>query len=110
MRRKVYICAPLEEDILYCLNQFRRYVRFAHAEEVSPVGVHFYLLCYANQNVEDFQATIEERMSLLWYCDELWVFGEKYSEMMKQEISFCENINLPIRYVTEKEVKKKVGE
>lgn len=47
-------------------------------------------------------------MSLLWFCDELWVFGEVITEGMRQEINFCMNLNIKIRYIKESQLKDEI--
>lgn len=47
-------------------------------------------------------------MSLLWFCDEMWVFGDVISEGMEAEIRFCKNLNIRIRYITDTEVTKNI--
>ena len=48
-------------------------------------------------------------LSLLWFCDEIWVFGNTVTDGMKGEINFCKNLNIRIRYVTEAEIRAKMG-
>ena len=46
---------------------------------------------------------------MLWICDELWVFGQEITDGMKQELQFCKQLNIKTRYVSEKEIRKKIG-
>ena len=48
-------------------------------------------------------------MSLLWFCDEIWVFGDVITEGMRKEIDFCRNLNITIRYPKEREIIKVLG-
>ena len=41
--------------------------------------------------------------------DEIWVFGNTVTDGMKGEISFCKNLNIRIRHVTEAEIRAKMG-
>ena len=45
-------------------------------------------------------------LSLLWVCDEVWVFGDEITEGMKKEIIFAEKLNIKVKYISEKELKK----
>lgn len=47
--------------------------------------------------------------SLLWFCDEMWVFGDVISKGMQKEIDFCRIMNIRIRYITEDMIRKKLG-
>ena len=48
-------------------------------------------------------------MSLLWLCDELWLFGDTVTDGMKNELQFCKNLNIRIRKITENEIQKVIG-
>ena len=48
-------------------------------------------------------------LSLLWFCDELWVFGDEISEGMKSEIQFCRNLNIPVRKIRDCDIQKVIG-
>ena len=47
--------------------------------------------------------------SLLWFCDELWVFGDVITEGMQAEIQFCKTMNIRIRYINDNDLRKKLG-
>lgn len=47
--------------------------------------------------------------SLLWFCDEMWVFGDVISKGMQKEIDFCKTMNIRVRYVKDSEMRKKLG-
>ena len=48
-------------------------------------------------------------MSLLWLCDEVWVFGDTVTDGMRAELQFCKNLNIRARKITEKEIQKAIG-
>ena len=48
-------------------------------------------------------------MSLLWFCDELWIFGDEITEGMRSEIDFCKNLNIKTRAVKDSDVNKVLG-
>ena len=47
--------------------------------------------------------------SLLWFCDELWVFGDVITEGMQAEIQFCKTMNIRIRFIKDSAIQKKLG-
>ena len=49
-------------------------------------------------------------LSLLWFCDEMWIFGDEVTESMKAEMQFCKSLNIPVRKVRDDEIIKKIGE
>ena len=75
-------------------------------------GLDFYVFGETDDLQADSAAKIsfEERFSLIWFCDEMWVFGPVITKEMEREIEFCENLGMKVRYITEKEVTKKIGE
>mgnify|MGYP002513697702 CR=1 FL=1 len=58
---------------------------------------------------EERELGLSAGLSLLWFCDELWVFGDKISQGMQKEIKFCENLNIPIKYIKLNTVYRKLG-
>ena len=48
-------------------------------------------------------------LSLLWFCDEMWIFGDEETEGMKSEIQFCRNLNIRTRKIRDSEIRKKIG-
>ena len=48
-------------------------------------------------------------LSLLWFCDEMWVFGDEITEGMQREINFCKNLNIRVVYISDETVNKKIG-
>ena len=45
----------------------------------------------------------------MWFCDELWLFGDAVTDGMKNELQFCKNLNIRIRKITENEIQKVIG-
>ena len=49
-------------------------------------------------------------MSLLWFCDEVWVFSDQTTEGMRAEIKLAHNLNIKVRIIKEHEIKKVIGD
>ena len=47
---------------------------------------------------------VEARLALLKACDELWYCGDGVTKDMVTEIVFAKEHNIPVRYVTRKEL------
>ncbi len=109
MMKKVYICSPLGGDVAHNLEQIRRYTRFALMCGTAPVVPHFYALCLDDNKSNEREIGMAAGLSLLWFCDELWVFGNTVTEGMKSEIQFCKNLNIRIKSIREKEIRKVLG-
>lgn len=109
MMKKVYICAPLGGDVEGNLERVKRYTRYALMCGTAPVVPHFYALCLDDDNQKEREVGLAAGLGMLWFCDELWVFGQTVTEGMKPEIQFCKHLNIKTRYVSEKEIRKKIG-
>ena len=109
MMKKVYICAPLGGDVERNLERVKRYTRYALMCGTAPVVPHFYALCLDDNNEKEREIGLAAGLGMLWFCDELWVFGQNITEGMKQELQFCKHLNIKTRYVSEKEIRKKIG-
>ena len=109
MMKKVYICAPLGGDVEGNLERVKRYTRYALMCGTAPVVPHFYALCLNDNNQKEREIGLAAGLGMLWFCDELWVFGQTVTEGMKQEIQFCKHLNIKTRYESEKEIRKKIG-
>ncbi len=105
--KKVYLCFPF--DGKNSLEDTDRYVKYAILCGAAPVAPHLYAHCVDCSSCEDRQRICEAGQSLLWFCDELWVFGDILTPRMAEEIRFCESLNIRINYVNEKEVCRITG-
>ena len=104
MMKTVYICSPLGGDIAANLEKAKRYMRYALDCGTAPVVPPFYALCLDDANMEERELGQKAGLSLLWQCDELWVFGDAITAGMEEEIRLCKSLNIRVRYVSEKEM------
>ncbi len=109
MRKRVYICAPLGGDVTENLERAIQYTEYALKAGVAPVTTHFYALCLDDNNPKERALGMSAGMSLLWDCQELWIFGDKITAGMKEEIDFCKNLNIKIKKISNVEIKKVLG-
>lgn len=110
MMKKVYICAPLGGNVEENLRNVRRYTKYALLCGAAPVVPHFYAECLNDHNPKERELGMAAGLSLLWFCDEMWIFGDEVSEGMKAEMQFCKSLNIPVRKVRYNEINKKIGE
>lgn len=110
MTKKVYICAPLGGNIQENLKKAKQYARYALLCGTAPVVPHFYALCLNDNIHKEREIGMAAGLSLLWFCDEMWIFGDEVSEGMKAEMQFCKSLNIPVRKVWDDEINKKIGE
>ena len=105
----VYICAPLGGNTEENLKKVRRYAEYALRCGTAPVVPHFYAGCLDDNNPKDREVGLAAGMSLLWLCDEVWVFGDTVTDGMRAELQFCKNLNIRIQKITENEIQKVIG-
>ena len=110
MMKKVYICAPLGEDVYENIKKAILYTEYALKCGTAPVVPHFYALALDDEDEEEREMGMKAGISLLWFCDEMWIFGDEISKGMEKEIEFCKHLNIRTLKVTEYEIKKMLGE
>lgn len=108
--KKVYICSPLGGNIKENLQKVKEYTRYALMCGTAPVVPHFYALCLNDNIPKEREIGMAAGLSLLWFCDEMWIFGDEVTESMKAEMQFCKSLNIPVRKVRDDEINKKIGE
>ena len=112
MKKSVYICAPLggsPEAIRQNIENAKLYTRFALKSGVAPTTPHFLALCLDDNIPEERELGRSAAMSMLWNCQELWIFGHEITEGMQAEIDFCKTFNRKIRRIKYGEIKKLIG-
>ena len=108
--KKVYICAPLSGDVQGNLEKAKRYSEYALRCGAAPVTPHFYALCLDDNIPEEREMGMAAGLSLLWFCDEVWVFSDQPTEGMRDEIKLAHNPNIKVRIIKEHEIKKIIGD
>lgn len=109
MMKRVYVCAPLGGNVESNLKKVRAYTEYALRCGTAPVVPHFYAECLDDNDPKDREIGLAAGLSLLWFCDELWLFGDAVTDGMKNELQFCKNLNIRIRKITENEIQKVIG-
>ena len=84
MMKKVYICSPLGGDVKGNLRRAKQYAKYALLCGTAPVVPHFYALCLNDDNPKEREIGVAAGLSLLWFCDEMWVFGDRVSHGMEK--------------------------
>ena len=110
MMKKVYICAPLAGDVQGNLEKAKRYSEYALRCGAAPVTPHFYALCLDDSIPEEREMGMAAGLSLLWFCDEGWVFGDQTTDGMRAEIKLANNLNIKVKTIKEHEIKKVIGD
>ena len=108
--KKVYICAPLGGDVQGNLEKAKRYSEYALRCGAAPVTPHFYALCLDDSIPTEREMGINAGLSLLWFCDEVWVFSDQPTDGMRAKIKLAHNLNIKVRIIKEHEIKKIIGD
>ena len=109
MKRKIYICAPITENIYEDIHQAMKYAEYVLKCGMAPVIPHCYYLCMSKLDEKELETIRSASISLLWYSDEVWVFGDEVTENMERELQFCKTLNMRIRKISRKDLRKKLG-
>ena len=109
MLKKVYICAPLTDEPETDLAQAKRYAGYALKCGTAPVVPHFYAECISGTGKQLRELIQATALSLIWICDEVWVFGGQTTEGMAAEIRCAKALNINIRTFSDKEIRKLIG-
>lgn len=107
--KKVYICSPLGGNVEENLQKVKMYTRYALMCGTAPVVPHFYAFCLDDHNRKERETGMAAGMSLLWFCDEMWIFGTTVTEGMAAEIRFCNDFHIPTRKIRNSDMKKVIG-
>ena len=103
--KRIYVCSPLGENLKAGRQKAEAYAAFVMEKGELPVWP-LSLLTLTDGESSEARAFIRlSGKNLLWLCDEIWVFGEVTAEM-EEEMHFAKQLNLPVRKISEEEVKK----
>ncbi len=98
-KKIVFICSPFAGDIEGNTKRAKRYGRFAISKKVVPVIPHLmYPQFLYEDDPDERRLGIEMGLILLSKCHEIWVFGNRISKGMAEEIGRAKKLGIPIRY------------
>ena len=101
-RPLVYICSPFSGKVKKNKKNARKYCRFALEQHTIPFAPHLLFPQFMDDSSpEERQLAMFMNMIMLGHCEELWMFGDRISAGMKQEIRKAQRKHMKIRYFTE---------
>ena len=106
MKKQVYICAPLLGNVKKNISRADRYRQYAIVCGVSPVSVHEDYRVVDWNNQRQVQLALENALTKIWCSDELWVMGTEITDRMREEIEFCNEFNITVRYISNTQFKQ----
>lgn len=87
----IYVCSPYRGDIKKNEEFARKACRSVVDEGHIPIAPHLLLPQFIDEETERSIA-LEMNKEIIRRCDKFWVFGNKITEGMKEEINFASNI------------------
>lgn len=103
-KKVVFIAHPLSGDIKGNVNKVLRICRDLHTREIIPCAPYLAALHYLDDTViEHREIGIEANLECFRrkFIDELWLFGDRISPGMWQEILLAREMGIPIVARTE---------
>lgn len=106
MRDKVYICSAFRGDMEDNLRKTKKYCRWAAKEcGAIPIAPHLLFPQFLDDsNDSERELGICYGIELLADCSALWYFGDRVTEGMVIEINEAYRLQIPVRYVPDKEI------
>ena len=106
MKKQVYICSPLLGNTGKNIAKADRYRQYAIECGVSPVSIHEDYRVVDWNNKRQVQLALENALTKIWCSDELWVMGTEITDRMREEIEFCNEFNITVRYISNTQFKQ----
>jgi len=106
MKKQVYICSPLLGNTGKNIAKADRYRQYAIECGVSPVSIHEDYRVVDWNNQRQVQLALENALTKIWCSDELWVMGTEITDRMREEIEFCNEFNITVRYISNTQFKQ----
>lgn len=106
MKKQVYICSELLGNIKKNISKADRYRQYAIVCGVSPVSVHEDYRVVNWNDSKMSQKALENALTKIWCSNELWVMGSNITDRMREEIEFCKQFNITVRYISNKEIRE----
>ena len=97
--KTVFIAHPISGDIVGNMKKVLGICEQIHSKDIVPVAPYLVSLQYLNDEVmEDRVLGIAANLECFHrkYIDELWLFGDKISSGMVQEVKLAKSLGIPI--------------
>lgn len=101
--KTVFIAHPISGDIKGNVTKVLKICEKIHSEKIIPIAPYLVSLQYLDDKIiEDRKLGINANIECFHrkYIDELWLFGDKISKGMKQEIMLALKLKIPIKAKT----------
>ena len=96
----VYICSPYSGNVKKNVEAAKQYCRFAVNQKTIPIAPHLLYPQFMDDEKERELVRLINKV-LLGKCEEVWVFGQKFSPGMAYEVEKAKKYKKTIRYFSE---------
>lgn len=101
MKKKiVYVAHPISGDVLQNLRDIQMHYQLISAKDEVIPFVPYYATVMSLDDSDQFQRqkgfSHNEAIFKAGIIDEVWLFGDKISSGMKQEIIWANELNIPV--------------
>ncbi len=98
----VCICAPFDESTEQNMLMAKHYLRYALNLNVVPLIPYWYEDALKAVTQKEIQKRENIPTNLLYFCNELWVFGNRLTSAMKNMIQSCETSGKTVVWISDK--------
>jgi len=103
-KKSVFIAHPIAGDISGNIEKVLAICKGLHSGDIIPIAPYLGLLRYLNDEVPEERElgiyAINEHFRR-GFIDELWLFGDRISDGMKEEVNLALELDIPIIPKTE---------
>jgi hypothetical protein len=102
--KTVFIAHPVAGDIQGNIEKILAICKQVHNKDIVPVAPYLVSLQYLNDNAtEDREPGIDANLETFHrkYIDELWLYGDRISKGMEQEVKLAFELDIPVIPQTE---------
>lgn len=103
-KKTVFIAHPIKGNVRGNTRKVLNICKMVHNKGVIPIAPYLVLLMYLNDEVAtERELGIKANLETFkrGYVDELWLFGDRISSGMAQEVKFALKLGIPIVPQTE---------
>lgn len=106
---QVYICADFSNDGAENVERATKYASYVYGKDMIPIAPALYSGALNLALPKDMRRMRETRSRKLWNGGELWVFGDRITPEMREEIRSFQALNganAKVRYISEAELNR----
>ena len=102
--KKVYVWSPLGGNVSENIENAKVYAKYVFDRGMAPFIPHFYATILDDEIEAERNLGKQAGISLLFGCDAIWVFGDKVTSGIKEEIQFAKHLKIEIKYISKEEI------